>query len=89
MSTIKEIIAATVFPVVKAVGKIEMKDVLSQIKTNNTSAMYHNTLQALYSNFSLLKDVTVKTKTALDDGIVDLVLEAVTESAAAGGIILS
>ena len=89
MSTITEIIAATVFPVVKAVGIVEMKDVLSQIKMHNTPALYQETLQALHSNFSLLKEVTVQTKTSIDDGIVDLVLEAVDESAAADGIVLS
>jgi hypothetical protein len=89
MSKIKEIIVATVIPMVKEVGKLEMKDVLAQIKAHNTQQLYHNTLQGLYSNFSLLKEVTVKTKTKIDDGIIDLVLEAVTETAATEGVVLS
>jgi hypothetical protein len=89
MSKIREVIVAAVIPMVKAVGEIEMKEVLSQIKEHNTPELYHNTLQGLYSNFSLLKEVTVKTKTKIDDGIIDLVLEAVIESAAADGIVLS
>jgi hypothetical protein len=89
MSSVKEIIVATIIPMVKEVGKLELKDVLSQIKAHNTPELYHNTLQGLYSDFSLLKEVTVKTKTKIDDGLVDLVLEAVTETAAADGIVLS
>jgi hypothetical protein len=89
MSNVKEIIVATIIPMVKEVGKLEMIDVLSQIKAHNTPELYHNTLQGLYSNFSLLKDVTVKTKTKIDDGIIDLILEAVTETAATDGIVLS
>jgi len=89
MATIKEIIVSTVFPIVKAVGKVEMKDVLSGIKTNNTPEIYHNTLQGLYSDFSLLKEVALKTQTKIDDGIIDLVLESVQETAATDGIVLS
>jgi hypothetical protein len=89
MSNVKEIIVATIIPMVKEVGKLEMIDVLSQIKVHNTPELYHNTLQGLYSNFSLLKEVTVKTKTKIDDGIIDLILEAVTETAATDGIVLS
>ena len=89
MANVKEIIVATIIPMVKAVGKLEMKEVFSQIKAHNTPELYHNTLQGLYSNFSLLKEVSVKTKTKIDDGIIDLVLEAVTETAAVEGIVLS
>ena len=89
MSKIKEIIASTVFPIVKAVGKVEMKEVLSGIKEHNTPEIYHNTLQGVYSSFSLLKEAAVKTKTKIDDGIIDLVLEAVEENADADGIVLS
>jgi hypothetical protein len=43
----------------------------------------------LHSNFSLLKEAAVKTKSNLDDGIVDLVLEAVKDTANSDGIPLS
>ena len=89
MANIKEIIVETVFPIVKAVGKIEMKDVLAGIKAHNKPEVYHNTLQGLFSNFSLLKEAALQSKTKIDDGIIDLVLEAVTESASADGIVLS
>ncbi|MGE5108596.1 MAG: hypothetical protein ACM3H8_13700 [Sphingobacteriales bacterium] len=89
MSKIKEIIVASVLPAIKAVGKIEMVNVLSGIKEHNTPEIYQHTLQGLYSNFSLLKEAAFKTKSRVDDGIVDLVLEAVKESADADGIVLS
>ena len=89
MSKIKEIIAAAVLPTIKVAGKIELENVLSGIKEHNTADIYKNTLQGLHSNFTLLKEASLKTKSSLDDGIVDLVLEAVQESADADGIILS
>lgn len=89
MSRIKEIIVEAVLPAIKAVGKVEMEKVLSGIKEHNTPQLYKNTLQGLHSNFNLLKDVAIKSKTKIDDGIIDLVLEAVKESADASGIILS
>jgi len=88
MSKINEIIVSTVFPIVKAVGKAEMKEVLSGIKLHNTQEVYYMTLHGIYSDFCLLKEMAVKTKTMVDDGIVDLVLEAVQETAAAEGILL-
>jgi len=89
MPKIKEVIVAAVLPAIKAVGKIEMEGVLSGIKEHNTSEIYKNTLQGLHSDFSLLKEASLKTKSKIDDGIVDLVLEAVKETADADGIILS
>jgi len=88
MPKIKEVIVAAVLPAIKAVGKIEMEGVLSGIKEHNTSEIYKNTLQGLHSDFSLLKEAALKTKSKIDDGIVDLVLEAVKETADADGIIL-
>jgi hypothetical protein len=88
MSKIKEVIVEAVLPAIKAVGKIQMKDVLSGIRQHNTPEIYRNTLQGLYSNFSLLNEAASKSKTRIDDGIVNLVLEAVKESAEADGIIL-
>ena len=51
--------------------------------------MYRNTIQGLHSDFSLLKDIAVRTKTKTDDGIIDLILEVVKENADADGNILS
>jgi hypothetical protein len=88
MSKVKTLIAEAVIPIVKAVGKVEMEIVLSGIKEHNTAKLYQNTLQGLYSNFSLLKEAAVKTKSKIDDGIVDLVLEAVKDCADADGLVL-
>ena len=89
MSKIKEVIVEAVLPTIKVVGKIQMTNVLSGIKEHNTQDIYKNTLQGLYSNFSLLKEAASRSRTKIDDGIVDLVLEAVKEKAEADGIILS
>lgn len=89
MAKIKEIIVEVFLPAIKRVGKIEIENVLTAIEKNNTPEIYHNTLQGLYSNFSLLSEVAHKTKTKIDDGIIDLILEAVKESAEDRGIVLS
>ena len=89
MSKIHEIIVAALIPTIKTVGKIEMENVLSGIKEHNSPEIYKNTLQGLYSNFLLLKDVAYKTTSKIDDGIVDLVLESVKESADSNGIVLN
>jgi hypothetical protein len=89
MPKIHQLLATAFLPAFKAVGKAEMETVLTGIRDNNGPDTYHNTLQGLHSNFSLLKEAASKTKTRIDDGIVDLVLEAVKESADADGIVLS
>ncbi|HEU5167725.1 MAG TPA: hypothetical protein VFU29_19400 [Chitinophagaceae bacterium] len=89
MSKIKETIVEAILPTIKLVGKIQMTNVLSGIKEHNTPEIYKNTLLGIYANFSLLKEATSRSETKIDDGIVDLVLEAVFEKATADGIVLS
>lgn len=89
MAKIHEMITAAVLPIIKGVGKLEMQNVLLCIKEHNASEAYKNILQSLHSDFCLLRDAAVKTKSNFDDGIVELILEAVRESAERDGIILS
>ncbi|HTQ63165.1 MAG TPA: hypothetical protein VMI12_00110 [Puia sp.] len=89
MAEIQEILVRAVLPIVKAVGKVEMEHVLWGVKENNSMETYRNTLQGLHSDFSLLKEIALKSKTSIDDGIIDLVLEAVKETAEADGITLA
>jgi len=85
---IKEAIVEAVMTVIKADGKEEMEIVLENIKQHNDPGLYENTLRSLYSNFSLLKEVTDKSKTKVDDGIVDLILDAVKAKAESDKIVL-
>jgi len=89
MAEIQEILVRAVLPIVKAVGKVEMEHVLWGVKENNSMETYGYTLQGLHSDFSLLKEIALKSKTSIDDGIIDLVLEAVKETAEADGITLA
>jgi hypothetical protein len=89
MPKIHEMIVASVLPIFKGVGRLEMQNVLLGIKELNTPEIYRNTLQGIHSNFSLLKEAASKTRSNFDDGIVDLVLEAVKETADTEGIDLS
>ncbi len=88
MAKIKEIIVEAVLPAVKTIGKIQMQNVLLSIKHHNTAAMYQGMLRGLHANFSLLKEAASRSSTKVDDGIIDLVLEAVKENADADEIIL-
>jgi hypothetical protein len=81
MPNIKEIIVASVLPAIKEVGKLEMKEVLSGIKEHNEPEVYKNILRDLHVNFSLMRRVAITTRTIVDDGIIELVLEAVRETA--------
>ncbi len=89
MPKIKEIIVEAVLPAIKAVGKMQMINAISGIKQHNSMETYQNALKGLHASFSLLKEAAAKSKTKIDDGIVDLVLEAVWESAESDGIVLS
>jgi len=89
MSKIKEVIVASVLPIIREVGKIEMKQVLESIRKHNESSVYKNTLVSLHANFLLLRKAAVQSKTNIDDGIVDLILEAVRENAEVNNLILT
>jgi hypothetical protein len=89
MSKIKEIIVDAVLPAIKEIGELEMEAVLTGIKNKQAPEAYKNLLQSLYSGFSLLKEAAVKSKTKIDDGIVDIVLRAVERTAAKAEIPLS
>lgn len=82
----KEIFVAALLPAFKEVGKLEMAEVLAGIKEHNTPEVYENTLKSINSNFTLLKEITNKTKTKIDDGLVDIILESVKDAAEADGI---
>jgi len=88
MSKIKELIVAGVLPVIKEVGKIEMKQVLEGIKKHNEPSVYKNTLVSLHANFLLLREAAIQSKTNIDDGIIDLILEAVIENVEANELSL-
>lgn len=88
MATFNDIIVNFFLPAFKGVGKAELAKVLEKIQLHNTIEVYTNTLKSINSSFSLLKEVAIKSNTKIDDGLVDLVLEAVRESAAADGIAL-
>lgn len=88
MIRIKEAIIEAILPIIKASGKAEINTILSSIKNHNKNEVYKNTLQGLYSSFSLMKEVADKTKTGIDDGIIDIILEVVTQKAKEDDIFL-
>ncbi len=63
-----------------------MKGVLSAI--NSDPEILKNHTPGFISNFPVLHEAPMKTKTIIDDGIISLVLEEVIESAKADNILL-
>ena len=89
MSKFKDVVVEALMPIIVKAGKTEIKTVLSNIKEHNNPEIFKDLLQSLFSNFSLLRQVTLESTTAIDDGIVELVLAAVKESAETENIILT
>jgi len=54
MPNVKEVIIATMMPAIKAIGKAEMKAVLSSIKEHNSEEIYRTTRQMQYLAFPFL-----------------------------------
>lgn len=81
MANIKEALIAMLIPAIKGIGKLQLSEVLSKIQEHNTPEVYENTLKSIHSSFSLLKQVAEKSKTKIDDGLIDMVLETVEEAA--------
>lgn len=83
---LKEVLVGMVMPMVKAVGKMEVAELLGKVKAKNTPETYGEVLKTLHSSFTLLKGVAADTKTTIDDGIVSLILESVEEAGAKDGV---
>ena len=75
-------------PMLKAAGKFYLKSVLQTIQEHNTVEVYTNTLKSINSSFGLLNEVAKKSKTKIDDDLIEAVLEAVQESAQEDGVTL-
>jgi hypothetical protein len=84
----KEILVGTLMPVIKSLGQAQISELLAKIKEHNTEELYINTLKSLYSSFSLLNEVAIKTKSKIDDGIVDMILDTVKDAADQEGVVL-
>jgi hypothetical protein len=80
-SAFQEIMVSAMLGTVQQVGKAYLVDTLNKIKQNNTPEVFQNTLKSVNGSFKLLKEITVKTKTKIDDGFINMVLDAVTEVA--------
>jgi hypothetical protein len=85
---IKEIIATSVFPAFKEIGKLELKEVLLGIKEHNDPEIYKNTIRRIYSIFSLLQSMAMISRTIVEGGLVELILSTVRECAETDNIIL-
>jgi hypothetical protein len=86
---VHEILLSAILPAIKSVSQLEIEMALSEVKERKGMEAYVNTVYGIYSGFAFLKETTIRTKTRVNDGILDLVLEAVMKSAMANNISLS
>lgn len=82
----KEILANLIFPVIKQIGIIELKGILAKIQAEEPPAKFVDILKSLNSTWRVIQTYAVQTKTKIDDGFVDTILQAVTETANENGI---
>lgn len=88
MSKITDVIVSALAPVVKSVAKDKLVELLDQLKEKN-EANYKTTLVSLYPIIDVqLEGVTDKTKTNIDDAVVDALKEAIEESATKNSVTL-
>lgn len=77
----KEVLINMLLPAIKGLAKVYLKSVLQKIQDHNTPEVYESTLKNINSSFTLLDEVAQKSKTKIDDDIIEAVLESVQESA--------
>lgn len=77
MASLKEILIATLLPAIKSVGIMELTTVLNKIRESKKAPEFEDILKSLHGSFSILLFYAKKTKTKIDDGLIQTVLEAV------------
>lgn len=82
----QELIVAAVLPAVNAVAAQKIGEALDKVKDNNTPEVYEQGIRGLHAGLSLLATVTDKTKTKIDDKLVDGLLETVQTHGEENGI---
>ena len=81
MKKLHEILISSLLPIIKTVGIIEIKEVLAKFAEEEKPVSLSQFLKAMNSNFELLAEVAKKTKTKIDDGLIETILEAVRQFA--------
>lgn len=77
----KEVLVQAALPIVKAVGQAELSMLLDKFKENNSPQLYAALLRGLYGDLQLLDEVAIKTKTKIDDGLIDVFMAAISFNA--------
>lgn len=82
----KELLASIGLAAVTSIGRAQLIEMFSKIKENNNAELFENALISTYSTFSMLAELAAKSKTKIDDSIVAMVLQAVSEVASDNGV---
>ena len=72
----------------KEAGKASVSELLANIKEHNDADTYEQTLKAGSSFFTLLSKVAAKSKTKIDDGVIEIFLSPIQDAADADDITL-
>lgn len=77
----QEILVGAIMPTIKTVEKAQLSDLLEKLKEAETKENVENDVKALHGIFKRLDALAQKTKTKIDDNLIDGVVEALEEFA--------
>lgn len=82
----KEVLIESFMGPIKAIGQIEIGDLLEKLDVAEDDAEFAEDLKGGYRLFKRLQLLAEKTKTKIDDGLLDLVVAAIEMKAESAGI---
>lgn len=86
MSKFSDFIVSALLPTIEAIGQAKLVDVLQKLHDTDIEK-YKATVVAGHVFIKPLKEFVAKTNTKIDDGFVDAIDEAISESAAKNGVV--
>lgn len=81
-----DLIANIFMGAVKEAGSIKIADILANIKEHNSPEVYANALKSGSAFFSLVGELAKKSKTKIDDSVIEIFQGPIKAAAEAAGI---
>lgn len=85
---LKEVLVSAVLPALESIVSAELSTAFQSVQQHNTPEMYANTLKGLHSGLVLLKTEVAKTKSRIDDGVIDMLISSIEDAASEANITL-
>ena len=82
----KNVIVSIFLGAFKEAGKASVAELLANIKEHNDEETYQEALKAGNAFFNLLSKVAAKSKTKVDDGVIEIFQSPIQDAAEADGV---